>query len=323
MSVIDAVIHHLASRQHGVVAVWQLIPLGVSSSAVHRRAAEGRLRRLHRGVYAVGTIDRNGYWMAAVLAGGEETFLSHREATALWDLRSSARTAIDITVVGGKRGSRPRLTVHCVRELHSNDRAEVDGIPVTSIPRTLLDLAEVVPATELRRAYEAAERHRILDFKALNELIARSNGRRGLPALLALLDYDPRTALDSKSDLESAFLDLVREAGLPLPSVNVVVEGYLVDAYWPAARLVVELQSYEHHAHRQAFDRDCAKLGRLTMAGHQMLPLTYRQLMEERAWVVGALESILLRPRGPGAGPGPRHGGPASGGEVARSVLTL
>jgi very-short-patch-repair endonuclease len=231
-------------------------------------------------------------WPPSLRAGGH--VLSHREATALWDRRSSARTAIDVTVVGSKRGSRPPLTVHCVRELHPNDRAEFDGIPVTSVPRTLLDLAEVVSATELRRAYEAAERHRILDFKALNELIARSSGRRGLPALLALLDCDPRTALDSKSDLESAFLDLVREAGLPLPSVNVIVEGYLVDAYWPAARLVVELQSYEHHAHRQAFDRDYAKLGRLTMAGYHVLPVTHRQLMQERAWVVGALESILL-----------------------------
>src|SRR5581483_1028215 len=76
--------------------------------------------------------------------------------------------------------------------------------------------------------------------------------------------YDSAAAREARSDLEAAFLDLVREAGLPPPSVNVLVAGYLVDAYWPAARLVVELQSYEHHAHRQAFDRDYAKLGRLT-----------------------------------------------------------
>jgi len=118
-------------------------------------------------------------------------------------------------------------------------------------------------------------------------------GRRGLPTLVALLDYDPATAAESKSDLESSFLDLVREARLPLPSLNVLVKGYLVDAYWPAARLVVELQSYEHHAHRRAFDRDYAKLGRLTMAGYHVLALTDRQLKREREWVVAALGALL------------------------------
>jgi hypothetical protein len=192
------------------------------------------------------------------------------------------------------------LTVHCARELHPEDRDEIDGIPVTTVPRTLLDLAEVVPADQLRRAYEAAERQRVLDVKAVCELLRRSNGRRGVAALLALLDYDPEAAVESKSPLESRFLDLVRAAGLPLPSLNVLVEGYLVDAYWPGARLVVELQSYEHHAHRQAFDRDYAKLGRLKIAGYHVLPLTDRQLKEDAEWVVAALRLLLdadpLRP---------------------------
>jgi very-short-patch-repair endonuclease len=73
----------------------------------------------------------------------------------------------------------------------------------------------------------------------------------------------------------------------------VLVEGYLVDAYWPAARLVVELQSHEHHAHRQAFDRDYAKLGRLAVAGYHVLPLTDRQLKRERDWVVASLGALL------------------------------
>ncbi len=221
----------------------------------------------------------------------------------LWDLRETNRRAIDVTVVGTGRRSRRRLTIHSAVELHPDDRAEVDGIPVTSIPRTLLDIAEVVAPTQLRRAYEAAERHGLLDVGALNQLIARSNGRRAVAALPALLDYDPETAMDSKSDLESALLDLVREAGLPLPSLNVLVEGYLVDAYWPPARLVVELQSYEHHAHRQAFDRDYSKLGRLTMAGYQVLPLTDRQLKQERDWVVASLGALLGAARSAVAAP--------------------
>ncbi len=293
MSVLDSLIARLAGRQHGVVALWQLAALGVEASAVRRRVADGRLKRLHRGVNAMGAVGRKGYWMAAVLACGEKALLSHRDAAALRALRHTARRAIDVTVVGSRRRSRPRLTIHSAAELHPHDRAEVDGIPVTSVARTLLDLAEVVPATELRRAYEAAERQQVLDFKALNELIGRSNGRRGLAPLIALLDYNPAIAVESKSDLESAFIDLVRETSLPLPSLNVLVEGYLVDAYWPAERIVVELQSYEHHAHRQAFDRDYAKLGRLTMAGYQVLPLTDRQLKLERDWVAAALAALL------------------------------
>jgi very-short-patch-repair endonuclease len=179
--------------------------------------------------------------------------------------------------------------------LHPDDRAEVDGIPVTSVACTLLDLTEVVSPTHLQRAYEAAERLRILDAAAIRELLNRSNGRRGLAALLALLDYDPAAAANAKSDLESMFLDLVRGAALPLPEVNAMVEGYEVDAYWRAARLVIELQSYEFHAHRQAFERDNSKLARLQVAGYEVLPLTHRQLAEESDWVVGALCSVLDR----------------------------
>jgi very-short-patch-repair endonuclease len=314
VSIVDSVGARLAGRQHGVVGSWQLLALGVKASAITRRLADGRLRRMHRGVYAVGPLDRKGFWMAAVLAAGEGAVLSHRDAAMLWDLRQTNRRAVDVTVVGTSRRSRPRLTIHSAIELHPDDRAEVDGIPVTSVSRTLLDLAEVVAPTQLRRAYEAAERLQILDISALNELITRSNGRRGLAALNALLDYDPAPATGSKSDLESAFFDLVRKAGLPLPHLNVLVEGYLVDAYWPAARLVVELQSSEHHAHRQAFDRDYAKLGRLAMAGYTVLPITHQQLMENATWVVEAVDSILrggraldaMQPREEAAGVGTR-----------------
>jgi very-short-patch-repair endonuclease len=295
VSVLDTLIARLATRQHGVVARWQLVALGVDPTAIQRRVADGRLRRIHRGVYALGPLDREGYWMAAVLACGEGALLSHRDAAALWNLRQTNRTAIDVTLAGVRRRRRQRITIHSTAEIHPDDRAEVDGIPVTSVARTLLDLAEVVPAAHLRRAYEAAERHELLDMQAVHELVARSNGRRGLPALLALLDYDPREAVDSKSDLESRFLDLVRDAGLPRPQLNVLVGGFLIDAYWPHARLVVELQSWEHHGHRQAFERDNSKLARLQVAGFTVLPFTDRQLRYERDWVVASLKARLER----------------------------
>lgn len=293
MSVLDTLIARLAGRQHGAVARWQLVALGVDPTAIQRRLADGRLRRIHRGVYAVGPLDRKGYWMAAVLACGEGALLSHRDAAMLWDLRATDRAAIDVTAPGARRRRRLRITVHGTGEIHPDGRAEVDGIPVTSVARTLLDLAEVVPPEHLRRAYEAAERHELLDTHQVHELLARSNGRRGLPAVLALLDYDPREAVESRSDLESRFLDLIREAGLPLPQLNVLVEGFLVDAYWPQARLVVELQSWEHHGHRQAFERDSSKLTKLQVAGYRALPVTDRQLRYERDRIVGSVTGML------------------------------
>ena len=99
--------------------------------------------------------------------------------------------------------------------------------------------------------------------------------------------------MESKSDLESRFLDLVREAGLPLPQLNVLVEGFLVDAYWPQARLVVELQSWQHHGHRQAFERDNSKLASLQVAGFKALPVTDPQLRYERDWVAASLRATL------------------------------
>ena len=271
---------------------------------MQRRVADGRLRVIHRGVYAIGPLTRRGAWLAAVLACGEAAVLSHRDAAMLWDLRRTDRTAIDVTVIATSRRSRRRLTIHSAAEIHPDDRAEVDGIPVTSVARTLLDLAEVVPAEHLRRAYEAAERHGLLDMHAVHELIARSNGRRGLSALRALFDYDPAIAVESKSDLESRFLDLVRDAGLPLPQLNVLVEGFLVDAYWPQARLVVELQSWEHHGHRQAFERDHERLAHLQVAGYAVLPLTYRQLRHQADWVIRSIAGLLAAPAAEGAAAG-------------------
>src|SRR5438045_3134768 len=124
MSVLDTIISRLAARQHGVVALWQLTALGIEASAARRRVADGRLRRVHRGVYAVGPLDRKGYWMAAVLACGEGALLSHRNAAALWNLRQTNRTAIDVTAPGTRRRRRPRITVHGTGEIHPDDRAE-------------------------------------------------------------------------------------------------------------------------------------------------------------------------------------------------------
>jgi very-short-patch-repair endonuclease len=294
LSEIDRQIAQLAARQHNVIDARDLGALGVSSSAIKQRIADLRLRPLHRSVYAVGRVDRKGRWLAAVRAVGPDAVLSHRDAAALHGLRRSDPRAIEVTCPRRVR-PRPGIVVHHSRVLHRCDLTAVAGIPVTSIPRTLLDLAAAVDATQLRRAYEEAERLRLLNTQEIQDLLARSNGRYGVSALRALLGHDPAAATESKTELESRFMDLVREHDLPVPQLNVLVEGYLVDAYWPAARLVVELQSYGYHSHRTAFERDHAKLARLKLAGLETLALTWRQVTAEQAATAGLVRALLAR----------------------------
>src|SRR2546421_6865091 len=133
----------LANRQHGVVARWQLTHMGLGEGAVDYWLRTGRMHRLHQGVYAVGhtVLGWKGRVMAAVLACGPERVASHRDALMIWDLRRSTSPTIDVTVPGRSRGRRNGIRVHRVRDLHPDDRTAVDGIPVTSLARTLLDMA--------------------------------------------------------------------------------------------------------------------------------------------------------------------------------------
>lgn len=294
---VDRAIAELARRQHGVVALAHLTALGLSPAAVRMRTAAGRLHRIHRGVYAVGhpRLTRRGARMAAVLAAGPGAVLSHRDAAALWDLSPFSSGSIHVTVSSrGGRSHRNGLVVHRSR-LHPEDREEVDEVPVTAVPRTLLDLAEIAAPTQLRRTYERAERLELLDTTALQRLLARSTGRRGLTGLRELLAYDPTAAAGADSELEHLFCDLLRSAGLPMAQTNVLVEGLLVDAFWPEARLVVELDGFRFHQDRAAFERDRARDTRLKRAGYEVVRFTYRQLASEPELVLATVRELLSR----------------------------
>lgn len=310
MSERDRRLSGLAVERHRIVSTRALAALGFSPTRVSQRVAEGRLTRLHRGVYLVGPgrPSLRGKWLAAVIACGDGAAMSHRHGAMLWDMRRTDRASVDVTVPGSARRKHDGITVHRTRSLHSDDITVIDGIPVTSPERTLLDLAEVVSPHQLQRAYEQAEKLRIIDHAKLRALVERSNGRRGLKHLLPLLDYDPTPATEAWSELERLFHDLVRESGLPPYQRNVAVDGDLspVDAYWPDARLVVELQSYEHHSGKDAFERDHEKRARLMAAGHAVLTLTHAQVTGEATEMVATIEALLsARSSGAGrAGPG-------------------
>ncbi len=234
--------------------------------------------------------------MAAVLAGGPDAVLSHRSAAALWSLRPAGSSSIDITAPGRTRSTRPGITVHRVRNLHPRDRATREGIPVTSVHRTLLDYAELSAPHQLGWAFEAADRLDLLDLRAIEELCTRSAGRHGLKPLKRLAAEHCGPAPETRSELERRFLALIRDAGLPEPSVNVLVAGFMVDFYWPSSRLVVELDGFAFHRSRRSFEDDRAKDVRLQLAGCRVLRLTDRRLRTEP----GAVRDDVARALNPG-----------------------
>jgi very-short-patch-repair endonuclease len=292
----DAAIAELAQRQHGRVAHRQLRALGLSGSAIHRRAQAGRLIRLYPGVYAVGHAlpSACGNWMAAVLACGEGAVLSHRSAAALWNVLPSASARIDVTTGRGRGGHRG-ITLHRSRSLPPDHVAEVDGIGVTSIPRTLLDVAEVVSPRQLRRALDQSVKHELFDLRALERLLARSRGRRGAKPLAELL-ADRAMPEDSRLELERLLFELCRAAGLPLPAMNVTVAGFVVDAFWAGARLVVELDSYAWHRTREELERDSEQITALQLAGYRVLRFTWRQVTTQPERVAAAIRQALSQP---------------------------
>jgi hypothetical protein len=248
MGVIDQRLEALAKSQHGVLATWQLKPLGIDSRTLVARKRDGRLRRLYRGVYATGPyLSLSGRWMAATLACGPAAVLSHRAAGGLHDLLHWRGGSIDVTAPS-RSTSRGGLDLHRARALLPGDRTAIDQIPVTSLARTLLDLAAVLTPNQLQRAYENAQARETLDIRAIAELLGRSNGHRGTGPLTALLSYDPTAAANAISELERRFLDLLRAHGVGMPRTNVLVDGFLADAYWPDADLVVELDGFESTA---------------------------------------------------------------------------
>jgi hypothetical protein len=285
----------LASRQHGAAAHWQLLRLGLSPSAIQRMVQAGRLHPVFRGVYAVGhsALSHLGRRMAAVLACGPGAVLSHQPAADLLALRRSSSPIIHVTVPGRTRRGPEGIRVHRVRRLHPDDVAEWEGIPVTSVPRTLLDLAEVVDMRQLIRAIEQAERLRLFDLRATEELIVRSHGRRGIKPLrkaLTEMDGEPPTV---RSDWERDFLDFCADFGLPRPELNAIVEGYEVDALWRDAKVIVELDSYAFHRSRGAFEEDRVRDAVLQLAGYLVLRITWRRLETEPRDVAEMLSAAV------------------------------
>jgi very-short-patch-repair endonuclease len=284
----------LASRQYGVVSRAQLVGLGFGRQAILRRLESDRLHRLHPGVYAVGhwALTSHSHDLAAVFACGPHALLSHRAAgRRLGLLRSGA--PIEVTAPRGCK-PKPGITIHRTRLIHPDDRSMVDGIPVTSVARTIVDLADVQGDRLLAAVVNEAEVRRVFDLTAIEETLSRLPGRRGQGRLARVLAAYTEPLGYEANKAERLFLRLCNEHGLPKPQ-RIAVAGYELDFYWEDARLAIEVDGAAFHRTRRAFHEDRRRDRRLAGLGIQVARVPWRDLTEGELELVAELEAIRAR----------------------------
>jgi predicted transcriptional regulator of viral defense system len=288
----------VARDQHGVVSLAEIKAAGLSARVAQNWAASGRLHRIHHGVYSIAPpelLSRRGHYMAAVLACGDNAVLSHRSAAALHGLRATARSRIEVTVPGRVRRYRAGLQVHRSTTLTPADVTVKDGIPVTTVARTLADLADVLPDRAVERALEQAASLEILDGRALNDQLAR----HPRAACLRRLTKRGPIASPTESDLEELFLSECRRAGLPEPERQGYIDpgdgGPMIraDFVWSDQRLIVETDGARTHGTRRSFESDRRRDQRLIAAGWRVIRVTWRQLIESPQEVIDLLTALL------------------------------
>jgi len=236
--------------------------------------------------------------MAAVLASGPSAVLSHRSAATLWGIHDSRRSRVEVTATGRRR---PGPTIEARRgRLPPDGVTTYCGIPVTTVSRTLLDLAAVLNRRQLERALLEAEVRRLGDPTSLATLIDRHPNRRGTAVLRSMLASGRLGENLTRSELEERFLAFVDRAGLARPKTNAYVEiaGRLIecDCLWHTERLIVELDGYATHAPHTSFEADRARDRALQVAGWRVVRITWRQLHAEPARVARDLRVLLATP---------------------------
>lgn len=295
-----------AGEQLGVVTLDQVRGTGIGPRAAQHRAAAGRLHRVHRGVYAVGhrSIGSQGRLLAAVLACGEGSMVSHGTAAAFWGLRDAWPRLVDVTVTceAGRKlaGIRPRRCRYPAAE----EVVVRQRIPFTTPSRTIVDLAGMLGLDSTRRMVERAAVLKLLDMRSLDAALARAKGRRGIPALRAVLANwrtpDGEKTPDVRSLFEARLLPLIVAAGLPRPRCNEVkrLEGRRLelDFLWEERRLVVETDGEGSHGTPVAFQRDRWRDQVLVAAGYRVARVTWHQAVRETDATVSRICRMLESP---------------------------
>jgi very-short-patch-repair endonuclease len=294
---LDVQLAALADRQHRVVSTHQLLGLGFGRGAIALRVRGGRLHPVHRGVYAVGTrkLSREGVWMAAVLAGGEGGVLSDRTAAAAGGLLRADHGQVHVTVPRKMR-SRSGLRFHH-RLLSAAETTTIDGIPTTTVARTIFDLSATQPRRVVERAVHEAEVLRTIDVRDLDAILDRSPHARGVRQLRSILADRSFGTAATKEELEAALMAFVVEERLPLPETNIwlrIGDTWIeADCVWREQKLIAELDGWGVHGTRRNFESDRERDRALQVEGWRPIRVTWRHLHRGRAKLAADLRALL------------------------------
>jgi hypothetical protein len=286
-------VRRVAERQDGRITWRQLLAAGAGKYLIHRWTQEGWLVPIHAGVYVVGAKVRSrpGTFRSALLALGDEAALSFRAAGAHWEtLGGRVPTEVTIPPTTG-RGHRDGIVVH--RAVLPPEHVTVHkGLRVTTLIRTQLDLAAVLPEKKLARVFEQAQVKHHLDPNALAADVVCWRGRRGIRALRSVLDGAVDPAL-VRSVLELRFLELCEQQGIVRPLVNEPFGPWVPDFTWPSRLVIVETDGWNFHRTAAARRRDAEKDAWLRARGFTVIRLTWRDVTEHPVATAARVQSAL------------------------------
>jgi hypothetical protein len=288
--IVEQELARIAQQQHGVVTRSQLLRSGVSTRQIETRVEAGNLLREHRGVYRVGhrAPSIEATYLAAVLAAGEGAVLSGLAAAYMHRLVKGPAPSPEVTARNERRIEGVR--VHRCRVLNARSCGIVRGIPITNVPRTLVDIASVLSVEALARAcHEAGVRYGTTPAEVAVELGQRPN-IAGARRLRRVIEGDVHVTL---SALERRFLQLLDAEGLPLPYTNRPAGGRRVDCRWPEHRLTVELDSYRFHNSRHSWEQDRRREREARARGDVFRRYTYADVFEDPRLMLADLRSLL------------------------------
>jgi very-short-patch-repair endonuclease len=287
----------LAARQYGIVSREQLIGLGYSDDAIDRAVTAGRLHRWHRKIFAVGHrgLSPHGLCMAAALFRGEGALISYQSAVWLWGMEPNLEVPVNVSV-RWRGHAQDAIGLHHCPALRAEDIASTERLPVTAVPRTLMDYASEAKWFRLERAIDKADRLDLLDIAAIDRIADEVRRHSGRTRLLRAIDIYRERGF-TRSGGEKRMLAALADAGVRRPLVNNFIEGYELDFYWERERFAVELDSWEHHSGRRSFEEDRKRQEELAMAGIEIVRITGTRLHREPGNVAKRIASHLDRRR--------------------------
>src|SRR5579884_3787155 len=288
---VQRTIARIAGHQDNVISREQLLRAGLGRGAIAHRVRTGAWQRLHKNVYLLCPAPPSlmARARAAVLACGADAVVSHRSAAEMFGLLPENGGEVHVTVAGRNLAPREGVRRHRIAGFGPGEVTEMRGIPVTTVARTLADLAATESPREVEHAFQEALYRRIVTPDAVARVLAREPRRKGAPVIRALVDNPTMT----RSERERALLRLVAHAQLPKPLTNVRLHGHRVDAYWPDHGLVLEFDGWQAHGHRWAFENDRKRDQVMVAHGLRVIRVTDRQLKHEPVAVAARIAMAL------------------------------